>query len=427
MLDRTQQPSINPLMDMEIQQPERIILSNGIPLNIIRAGNEEVVRMDILIGAGIWHQSHCLQALFTNRMLREGTQAMSSEEISERLDFYGAWVELSTSMNYNFLTLYSLNKYFNQTIAIISAMIKEATFPDAEMQVIVEMNRQQFLVNSSKVDVMARKEFSRVLFGENHPCGRHAILEDYDFLTTNHLKEFYQQYYHSGNCSIYLSGYITDTIVSKVAEEFGSSSWGNVTTHDLLKPLSTPPYKPGRVFIEHPSAVQSSLRLGCPLVDRPHPDYIPLKVLTTILGGYFGSRLMSNIREDKGYTYGISATIASYPFQGYLAIGTETDNNYVEPCIQEVKHEMQRLQEELITEQELTMVKNYMMGEMCRSYEGPFSLSEAWIFIETAGLENDFFQTLAKKTLSVTAEELRKLAIKYFRPDELVEVVAGKK
>ena len=112
-------------------------------------------------------------------------------------------------------------------------MIKEATFPDAEMQVIVEMNRQQFLVNSSKVDVMARKEFSRVLFGENHPCGRHAILEDYDFLTTNHLKEFYQQYYHSGNCSIYLSGYITDTIVSKVAEEFGSSSWGNVTTHDL--------------------------------------------------------------------------------------------------------------------------------------------------------------------------------------------------
>lgn len=152
-----------------------------------------------------------------------------------------------------------------------------------------------------------------------------------------------------------------------------------------------------------------------------------MKVLTTVLGGYFGSRLMSNIREEKGYTYGISAGIASYPFQGYLAIGTETANEYVEPCIREVKNEIRRLQEERISEQELTMVKNYMMGEMCRSYEGPFSLSDAWIFVETAGLEKNFFLTHAKKIRSVTADELRDLAIKYFRPDDMLEVVAGKK
>ena len=136
---------------------------------------------------------------------------------------------------------------------------------------------------------------------------------------------------------------------------------------------------------------------------------------------------MSNIREEKGYTYGINATIASYPFNGYLVIGTETANEYVEACISEVKHEMQRLQDELMPEQELSMVKNYMMGEMCRSYEGPFSLSEAWIFIETAGLEKDFFQTHAERIRNVTAGELREMAIRYFRPDELLEVVAGKK
>jgi predicted Zn-dependent peptidase len=136
--------------------PERTIMPNGIPLNIIRAGNEEVVRMDILIGAGTWHQTYPLQALFTNRMLREGTRHMTSAEISEKLDFYGAWVELSTSMNCNFLTLYSLNKFFPQTLAILSAMMKEATYPEADMRVTVETNRQQFLVNSTKVDVMAR-------------------------------------------------------------------------------------------------------------------------------------------------------------------------------------------------------------------------------------------------------------------------------
>ena len=427
MLNRTQCPDINPLRDFDIQMPERTIMPNGIPLNIIRAGNEEVVRMDILIGAGTWHQTYPLQALFTNRMLREGTRHMTSAEISEKLDFYGAWVELSTSMNCNFLTLYSLNKFFPQTLAILSAMMKEATFPEAEMRVTVETNRQQFLVNSTKVDVMARKEFSHALFGKNHPCGRHAVLEDYDRLTTEDLKEFYNQYYHSGNCSIYLSGLITEQIIAHLYDELGSAPWGSITPREPISPIATLDYKGKRIHIEHPSAIQSSLRLGCPMMDQNHPDFAASKVLTTVLGGYFGSRLMSNIREEKGYTYGISATIASYPFQGFLAIGTETANEYVEPCIREVKHEMKRLQDERIPEQELTMVKNYMMGEMCRSYEGPFSLSEAWIFIETAGLENDFFQTQAEKIRNVTTEELRDLAIKYFRPDDLLEVVAGKK
>ncbi|MBR3896475.1 MAG: insulinase family protein [Bacteroidaceae bacterium] len=427
MLDRTQCPVINPLTDLDIQQPEREIMPNGVPLNILRAGNEEVLRMDILIGAGTWHQALPLQALFTNRMLREGTLHLTSSEIAERLDFYGAWMELSTSMNCNFLTLYSLNKFFPQSLAILSAMMKEATFPEEEMKVTVESNRQQFIVNSTKVDVMARKEFNKVIFGEHHPCGRHAVLEDYDRLTTQDLKGFYRRFYHSENCSIYLSGYVTEAILNQIRNEFGSAPWGEPSLCEPLTPLPTPVFEGRRIHIEYSTAVQSSVRLGCPLMDRNHPDFSGMKVLTTVLGGYFGSRLMSNIREEKGYTYGISATIASYPFQGYLAIGTETANEYVEPCIREVKNEIRRLQEERISEQELTMVKNYMMGEMCRSYEGPFSLSDAWIFVETAGLEKNFFLTHAKKIRSVTADELRDLAIKYFRPDDMLEVVAGKK
>ncbi len=427
MLDRTKQPAVNPLTGFDIQKPERTTLPNGVPMNILRAGKADVVRMDILVGAGIWHQELPLQALFTNRMLREGTRSMTSAEISERLDFYGAWVELSTSMNCNFLTLYSLNKHFPHTLSVVSEMLKHPTFPEEEMKVAVENNRQQFLVNSTKVDVMARKEFSRALFGDRHPCGRHAVLEDYDRLTTEDLRRFYHQHYHPGNCSIYLSGNISETMLAQAKDKVGSALGSCRLSPTPLSPLPIPIYKGRRLFIEHPSAVQSSLRLGCPLVDRSHPDFAALKVLVTVLGGYFGSRLMSNIREEKGYTYGISAAIASYPFQGYLAIGTETANEHVEECIREVKSEMRRLQDELIPEQELTMVKNYMMGEMCRSYEGPFSLSDAWIFVETAGLEEDFFQTVAEGIRRVTADELRDMAIRYFRPDDLVEVVVGKK
>lgn len=427
MLDRKQQPAINPLANLNIQKPEKRTLSNGITLNILGAGDEEVVRMDILIAAGIWHQQQSLQALFTNRMLREGTQSLDSATISEKLDYYGAWIEQSTSMNCNFLTLYSLNRHFAQTLAVLGSMLKEPLFPEKEMKVTVESNRQHFLVNRMKVDVMARKAFNRAFFGNQHPCGKHAVLEDYDNLTTDCLKAFYRQHYHSGNCTIYLSGKITDEIIALVERELGDAPWGEVKARQPIAPLEIPPFKGQRCFVEHPTAVQSSLRVGCPLMDQLHPDFIPMKVLAMILGGYFGSRLMTNIREDKGYTYGIYSMVAPYPFCANLLILSETDNEYVEPCIREIRHEMRRLQEERVPDNELDMVKNYMMGEICRSYEGPFSLSEAWIFTETAGLPLDFYDRMTDTIHRVDSEELRRLAVKYFRPDDLLEVVAGKK
>lgn len=427
MLDRTIPPVIQPLTEMNIQQPERRKLSNGIPLHVLCAGSEDVVRMDILVGAGIWHQQKSLQALFTNRMLREGTRTMNSTTISERLDFYGAWIELNSSMNCNFITLYSLGKYFAQTLAVVASMIKEPVFPEEEMKVTVEMNRQQFLVNSAKVEVMARKEFNRAFFGKDHPCGRHAVLEDYDKLKTEDLEEFYRYHYHSGNCTIFLAGRITDEIVDYVERELGTVPWGEVSSRVPLSPIEIPFFEGKRCFVEQPGAVQSSLRIGCPMMDRPHPDYMPMKVLVTILGGYFGSRLMANIREEKGYTYGIYSTIASFPFNGCLLIATETGNEYVEPCIREIRHELKRLQDELVPVHELDMVKNYMIGEICRSYESPFSLSDAWIFTETAGLDSDFYIRMVETIQQVSREELQRLAVEYFRPDNMLEVVAGKK
>ena len=173
-LNRTIPPPIRSMSDVNIVRPERLKMKNGMTLNVIRAGSQEVVRLDILIGAGQWHQTQPLQALFTNRMLREGTVSMTSAQISEKLDFYGAWLELSSSINYGFITLYSLNKYFSRTLAIIAEMLMTPIFPEKEMGIVVENNRQQFLVNSTRVEVLARKQLHRSLFGEKHPFGRLA-------------------------------------------------------------------------------------------------------------------------------------------------------------------------------------------------------------------------------------------------------------
>ncbi|MBR5541879.1 MAG: insulinase family protein [Bacteroides sp.] len=424
---RSTPPPIRPMSGFEILRPERRKMKNGMPLNIIKAGSQEVVRLDILVGGGQWHQTQALQALFTNRMLREGTNSMTSAQIAEKLDYYGAWLELSSAVNYGFITLYSLNKYFPRTLAIIAEMLMCPTFPEKELEVVVETNRQQFLVNSTRVEVIARKQLHRSLFGEQHPFGRFAVEKDYDRVTSDVLREFYQKYYHSGNCSVYVSGKVTPEIVRCIEEGIGTAPWGDVRPLSPLQLVEPQTTTEKHVFVEKTDALQSSLKMGGFMMDRAHPDFLKARVMVTLFGGYFGSRLMSNIREDKGYTYGIGAGIVNCPGSGVLAITTEADNHYIDAIITEVYREMDRMCNDLAPQEELEMVKNYMLGDFCRSYEGPFSLSDAWIYTETAGLDDEFFARSLEAIRSITSEEIRTLAQRYFCKESLIEVVAGKK
>lgn len=427
MLDRTTPPPIRQLGEFSIALPERKIMKNGIPLNVIYAGTEDVVRFDLLIGGGQWNQEQPLQAMFTNRMLREGTRNMTSSQIAERLDYYGAWLELSSSVNYGFITLYSLNKYFERTLAVIAEMVKAPVFPEKELSVVTDTNKQQFLVNSTRVEMIARKQLNMALFGAQHPFGRYAVAEDYDNITPQVLHSFYQKHYHSGNSSVYVSGKVTPEIVRCIEDNLGSESWGQVTEKIEKKAIPPMTVKEKHIFIEREDALQSSLKMGCFVMDRQHADFLKARVLVTLFGGYFGSRLMSNIREDKGYTYGIGAGIVSYPDTGILVISTEAANEYINPIIAEVYREMDKLRNELVPQEELEMVKNYMLGDLCRSYEGPFSLSDAWIYIETAGLDDRFFIRSLDAIRGITREEICALAQKYFCKENLIEVVAGKK
>ena len=425
-MDRTIQPEIQPLKNFHIQTPVRTTLPNGIPLTVINAGEQEVVRMDVLFSGGRWQQSQKLQALFTNRMLREGTTKYTAATIAEKLDYYGSWLELSSSSEYAYITVYSLNKYLAKTLEVVESMIKEPLFPQKELQTILDTNIQQYLVNTSKVDFLAHRSLLKSLYGEQHPCGKIVMEEDYHTITPEVLREFYEQHYHSGNCSIFLSGKVTDDIISRVTDIFGIPfGQYQLQMPKLSFPFAVIPEK--RIFTEREDAMQSAVKMGCTTITREHPDYPKLRVLMTLFGGYFGSRLMSNIREDKGYTYGISAGVVFYPDSGLLIVSTETDNEYVEPLIQEVYHEIDRLHQEPVSAEELRMVRNYMLGEMCRSYESPFSLSDAWIFIATSGLKDDYFARSLQAVNEITPAEIQDLAQRYLCKETLKEVIAGKK
>lgn len=392
LLDRTIQPKVRDIEHLAVQMPQRFIMPNGVPLNILNSGDNEVVRIDLLIEGGRWHQSQPLQALFTNRMLREGTLRYSTLEIAEKLDYYGAWLELSSASEYAYITLYSLNKYLPQTLDVLESIVKEPTFPEKELGVVAENNIQQFIVNSSKVDFLAHRALMKAVYGGQHPCGRLVQKEDYKRITPDVLRKFYDRYYHSRNCTIYVSGKVGDDCVRRIEDLFGREAFGK----GFQKPEKTD-FVPvssvdKRIFVEYADVMQSAVRMGMLSLERCHPDYLKARVMVTLFGGYFGSRLMSNIREEKGYTYGISAGIAPYPGQGILVINTETANEFVEPLVREVYHEIDRLQNDPVPEDELFMVKNYMLGEMCRSYESAFSLADAWMFVQVSGFGDTHFE-----------------------------------
>lgn len=426
-LDRSVQPRVRDIEHLAVQMPQRSVMPNGVLLNVLDSGDNEVVRIDLLMEGGRWQQSQPLQALFANRMLREGTLRYSASEIAEKLDYYGAWLELSSASEYAYITLYSLNKYLPQTLEILESIVKEPVFPEKELGIVIDNNIQQFIVNSSKVDFLAHRTLMKAVYGEEHPCGHLVRKEDYYRINPTVLREFYDRHYHSKNCTVYVSGKVNDDCIRRIEEAFGREAFGkgfHKPERKAFAPVST---AGKRIFVEYADAMQSAVRMGMLSLAHSHPDYLKVRVLVTLLGGYFGSRLMSNIREEKGYTYGIAAGIIPYPGQGMLVINTETTNEFAEPLIGEVYHEIDLLQNELVSEDELSMVKNYMLGEMCRSYESAFSLADAWMFVQISGFGDSHFEDALNAVKDVTSREIRELAEKHLCKENLKEVIAGKK
>jgi predicted Zn-dependent peptidase len=216
--------------------------------------------------------------------------------------------------------------------------------------------------------------------------------------------------------------------MARIERSFGAESFGggaNRVVNDVERVIT--PSGERRLFVERPEARQNSLKIGQFTIGRKHEDYLKYRVLLELFGGYFGCRLMANIREDKGYTYGISATVSHQPDSSTLFIDTETDGRYVENVISEINHEISRLHSEAVSAEELGIVKNYMIGEMCRSYDSPFSLADLWAFVYASDLPDDYLERSLRAIEETTAEDIRTLAQRYLRPEEMYISVAGAK
>ena len=408
----------------DVKLPVRVQLPNGVPLYLISEGVRDVVRFDLLFAGGYAVQNQPLQALFTNRMLREGCSAMGATAFSRSIDSCGAWIETYSTQECNHVTLYSLKRHIGKLLKIISDAVKSPTFPDKRLNVVRAANKAHFQVNSCKVDVVAQRHFEKSLWGENHKFGRLVTAEDYDAITVESLREYYSRVYGSCNCTLFLSGNIDDAIVQTVASFFGEEQWG---TSLPVKIDEAPPAASvcGRVNVKVDDTMQSTVKIGTMSLDTSHPDFYALKYMTVLLGGFFGSRLMTNIRERNGYTYHIEADLSAFGKRNALVVTSETSNEYVSPLITEVYNEFSRLQNEPVPLKEMEKLRNCTLGELCREYEGV--IAKADIFINTY-LSGEPFESVNKYlnvVRTATPEDFMRLAQAHLSPEKMIEVVAG--
>ncbi|MBL0328857.1 MAG: insulinase family protein [Bacteroidetes bacterium] len=425
-LDRTTSPSFKTVDKIEMIRATEKRLKNNIPVYSINAGSQELIKIEFLFGAGMFQQQMPLQAATVNSMLEEGTSKMSAAQIADAVDFYGAFLEVGVSQDNASVVLYTLNKHLKATLPVVEDVIKNATFPEDELQTHLINKKQKFHVNNQKVANVARKRFTELIFGSKHPYGINVQEPDFDKINRNYLNEFYKLYYRSNNCKIILAGKIDEEVFHLLNDFFGGTDW-STDSQPKVNTIQIVSEKQREQLIYKEEALQSAIRIGKVMFNKTHPDFQSLQILNTVFGGYFGSRLMSNIREDKGYTYGIGSGIASLQNSGYFFISTEVGVDVCKNAIDEIYFEMNRLRTELIPEDELQLVKNYLLGTFLRSVDGPFAMAERFKGILEYNLSYDYFDKYIATIKSVSASQLCDLATTYFDKESMIELVVGKK
>ena len=179
-------------------------------------------------------------------------------------------------------------------------------------------------------------------------------------------------------------------------------------------------------LINKEESLQSGIRIGKLLIPKTHKDFPKLFLLNTILGGYFGSRLMTNIREDKGYTYGIGSGLSSNKKESTFFISTEVGSDYTKATVTEIEKEIEKLQKQLVSEKELDLVKNYLFGSFMRNFDGAFEAIDRFKAINELGMDYNYYEFLFSEIKTANSESIRETAKKYFNFDNMVKVVAGK-
>lgn len=426
-INRTKAPIFKKVSGFEVKKPVLKTLKNGMKIAIFNGENQDLCRIEWLFENPYNSDSRVVVNSTMVNTLLEGTTGFTQSELADEIDFYGAYLIPEYQIDFTNIRLFTLNKYVDKIFPIVKEILTSSTFPEKEIQTFIRNAKQKLEISLNKNDFLARRLFNKQVFG-NTIYGQVTELEDYDTVSREDLVKVYQETFYPENCTLIIAGKMDEFVLEQVEKHFGGD-W-NLS---VARKATVAEEKADNAiendlhfhYLEKEHSLQSAIRIGYQAFSRSHADFPGLQVLNTVLGGYFGSRLMKNIREDKGYTYGINSFLASYKNMGVFAIGTEVGVDVTQNTLNEIESEIKKLQTELVDESELELVKNYMMGSLLGSLENIFSHADRYKTVLYSGLDLSYYDYYQKTILNISPEELLDLAKKYLNYDQMQKIVVG--
>ncbi|MDE7149803.1 MAG: insulinase family protein [Bacteroidales bacterium] len=403
--------------------PETVRLGNGIPLYLFPDSHSELLRLEFIFEAGSSLQEKPIQARACSALL-EATLHHSADAMTERFDYYGAYMEKYVDRDQSSIVIYALARYSREIIALCEEIFKEAVFSAAELQLYLEKQRSQFDIAMQKVAEVSRRAFFAQVFGERHPYGVSVERTDFDGLQREDVEAFYRRFYVAANAAIVLAGGYGDGTVQALADSFGRDfPIGQAAPTDRTVGPVLPSPRFG--FVSKPGALQASVRMGKVVMPPTDAGFSTFKVLDYLFGGYFGSRIMQNIREEKGYTYGISSYILPLRAHTVWIVASEVKQACSRQVVAEIQNEMRKLCDRKPGKKELNIVRQVYQGDFLREMDGIFEIAEKWKFLRMFGLTDVFYRQFAETLENIEPSDIQQAAQCYFTPDSFHVTVCG--
>lgn len=419
MLNRSVSPTIHKIRSLKLPEFQKSVIAGGIPLGIIRHLDHPVITLNVVIPSGALQEPLPGITYFTAKMLSEGTDNLNAYQIASKIDFYGGHLDISPTPDHVSIKLYALKKFFPTLLSLLSDILQNASFPEKDFDTMKQIRIQQIRQQMARNSVVAGLQFRKCLFGESHPYGRIIDENQVNAITHGEVLGYYQKNFLK-TPSIYLAGDVDDIEVGLIETEFSQINFAGKDGLTMPKPLIT-----DSLHIEKAESVQTSIRLGNVTIDRKHLEHFKLKIANELLGGFFGSRLMMNIREKKGLTYGIHSSQIHFNELSFWQIGTDVLKEKKDEAIEEILNEIKNLQSVPPGTDELFTLKNYMKGKIGSSFDTILDTIDLAKTLDLNGMTFDYWSDLFNAVDKVSAEDINEAATKYFDTTSIKVVTVG--
>lgn len=400
-------------------------LDCGIPVYLIKNNSIDISQIDFIFDAGIQYQQKKLVPQHCLPMMREGSKKHNAADIASILEHHAVYTESLMNRKTAGMGFYIQRKFISEVLPVITNFMFSPSFPQQELDIFNKNMHQRMKIENEKVKVMAAKRIATKIYGEKHPMGMVIEPDDVFSLSAGDLIQYHNERYHHGICRLVISGYYDDALLTELNNAI--KPYVSSNSIDDQFSIAEPESEAGTKFeyLQKQGATQAAIRMGKLIDMETKSDYHLLKVLNTLLGGYFGSRLMKNIREDKGYTYGIGSAVQWFGGKALFNIMAEVNSDVWKDAVEEINKEIYNLHNGTIPFDELNMVKKTMLGDILGMFDGAYASARVLKSLMEAEQDYSFLEATIEAIHNADEYSLQQLAKKYLKPEDLYVVVAG--